>query len=162
MHASMHIPFYMTHIEKVKKCYAIDGGFTKNISIIDDNTITISPTMRSAHIKPNNFLSLKECFAPTNNNRLKEIFELGKNDCNKYFSNNHSIKKYNPKKSKNIIKTLFKYFLCTNFWIFRFIEQYGFKNIIAIFIVVLYIFRRYIHSNKLLTPLNLIKQLFLK
>ena len=58
-----------------------------------------------------------------------------------YFSNNHSIKKYNPKKSKNIIKTLFKYFLCTNFWILRFIEQYGFKNIIAII---------YIHNNYLI------------
>ena len=71
LHASMHIPFYMTHIEKVKKCYAIDGGFTNNIALIDDNTITISPNMKNAHIKPDEFLSFNECFAPTNNDRLR-------------------------------------------------------------------------------------------
>ena len=154
LHASMHIPFYMTHIKKVNNCYAIDGGFTKNISSIDKNTITISPNMKSADIKPSKFLSLKECFAPTNNNRLIEILELGKSDYNKYILNYNNNTKYKYKKSKKIYNKLLKYFLCTNLWILRFIEQYGFTNILLKFYIIYCIFNKnlfiyiyYIYEN---------------
>ena len=86
LHGSMHIPFYMTYIERVQNKLAIDGGFSGNIAKIDKNTITISPTINLADIRPEILLTSIECYRPSSNYRLNELKKIGENDTKLFFS----------------------------------------------------------------------------
>ena len=52
LHGSMHIPFYMSHVEPVGSGWAIDGGFTCNSARIDERTVTIGVDRTTLDICP--------------------------------------------------------------------------------------------------------------
>lgn len=70
MHASMHIPFYMTHRSRLPDgSMAIDGGATQNVSSIGGlPTCIISVASPVAHVRPSRPPSLVQllllCYAP--------------------------------------------------------------------------------------------------
>lgn len=139
LHASMHIPFYMTHIEKVKDKFAIDGGLSGNIANIDENTITISPTMNLADIRPEKLLTRIECYRPSSNNRLIELKNIGENNTKIFFS---SIRKKRLKNKESLKKKIIKYFLASSLWSLRLLEEIGFKKFIFYLILLFLLYKK--------------------
>lgn len=135
LHASMHIPFYMTHIEKVKGKFAMDGGFSGNIANIDENTITISPTMNLADIRPKKLLTSIECYRPSSNYRINELKSIGENNTKFFFSN---IWKKKLRNKENLRKKIMRYFLVSSFWGLRLLEEFGFKKFMF-FLILLFL-----------------------
>lgn len=75
LHASMHIPFYMSYIRPVRDRWGIDGGFSKNLFKIDENTVTVSVTSTWGMIHPALLLTPADCYAPPAMERRMKIFD---------------------------------------------------------------------------------------
>lgn len=78
LHASMHIPFYMSYIRSVRGRWGIDGGLSQNIFKLDERTITVSATCRKGMLHPSDhLLTLSDCFSPPPMNLRMAIFSDG-------------------------------------------------------------------------------------
>jgi hypothetical protein len=77
LHASMHIPFYMTYTQSVRGAWGIDGGFSANLFKLDENTITVTAMSSKGTIHPSSILSKTDCFSPPSVARRKAIFDDG-------------------------------------------------------------------------------------
>ena len=139
LHASMHIPFYMTHVSRFGNSLAIDGAFSQNIANITYDTITVCPFSR-ASIHPAQSLTSSDCFSPASPSRLNELVKMGKTDYSNYNNKKRStIRKRDKSIFYKCCKTILVSSLCTIGWILRLVEAIGFKNTI----ITLYCMRQY-------------------
>ena len=135
LHASMHIPYYCSYIKRVNGKIAIDGGFSKNISKLDEDTFTISLFRKNASLYPSKQFKWQEIILPIKKNKCKEIIDIGYNDilnCNN-LTNNKQTNYKNPENS-NIIK-----FVIALAWTMRISEYfvYNHKNkLLLVFIII--------------------------
>jgi len=80
IHASMHIPFYMTHMAPIRGGWAIDGGFVKNIAKIDGRTVTVGVDRATRDIHPAAKFSLMQIFFPASAAERVVLAGMGKTD----------------------------------------------------------------------------------
>ena len=73
----------MTHVSRFSNIMAIDGGFSKNITNITDDTITVCPFSK-ASIHPAQSLTSSDCFSPASPSRLNELVKMGEIDYSNY------------------------------------------------------------------------------
>ena len=64
MHASMHIPYYMSYIQPSRGAWGIDGGLSANTFKIDENTIVVTASSKRGDVFPEVTLTAMECFEP--------------------------------------------------------------------------------------------------
>lgn len=125
MHASMHIPFYMTYIKRVRGSMGLDGGLSANVFRIDDDTITVSAATRKGDICPRKLVTPFECFAPPSEERMQEIFQDGASVVFPAAAAQGAQRK--NKKSSSLVRkgaiALVRYSLCSAFWTFRVLEE---------------------------------------
>lgn len=124
IHASMHIPFYTTHINNVNGHIAIDGGFSKDVYKLDENTFTISLFNDNACLFPSKKLNFFKCLFPASKEICLKIIKMGYDDTNQYDFNN--IQYHNH---TNYLKT--DYFVQTAIaiaWVARISEIIIYKN----------------------------------
>lgn len=139
LHASMHIPFYMSYIKSVRGSWGLDGGLSANIFRIDEKSITISAATRKGDVYPTILLSPVECFQPPSKQRREEIFNDGSRAPLLTITNNRkaaaavewsssstsssSLASRSPNWTMKKVKTeLVRYALCSIFWPLRALE----------------------------------------
>ena len=62
LHASFHIPFYCSYINKINDRIAIDGAFSKTYHRFTEPTLVINPCADIGEITCNPPLSLNDCY----------------------------------------------------------------------------------------------------
>jgi len=79
MHASMHIPFYMSYIKPAGGSWGVDGGLSANVFDIngDPKTLKVTSTCMRGAVHPLRSLTLWDCFAPPKAQRRAEIYGQG-------------------------------------------------------------------------------------
>jgi hypothetical protein len=131
MHASMHIPFYMSYCKNVRGAMGLDGGLSANIFHIDDDTFTVSAATRKGDIHPRVLVSAAECFAPPSTERKEAIFLEGASAVFPIASDAESrIQRAESRRTRSASQSLVKkgmtqllrYSLCTIFWTARVLE----------------------------------------
>ena len=128
LHASMHIPFYMSSIDRVKGCLAIDGDFIPNDVKLEENTVMVGIGDKNLFdIAPSIQISFVDRFSPPSIKDYRKIELMGEKDTNTWFDKKHlntrvavSAKKSN---STMFLNKPF-YILCLLGWLFRYIEEY--------------------------------------
>lgn len=150
IHGSCHIPFYMTHIEKVKNHHFIDGGFSEENIIYKKNNITIiSCISEEADIRPNKLYGYSECFSPPNTYKIKSNIKEGFLDAEGILNTEGFLKEEKTEniesfqgtqknqqhhKKENFTLLLI---LC---WTLRFLEEIDFYKVIVIPLLLYYSF----------------------
>lgn len=150
IHGSCHIPFYMTHIEKVNNYHLIDGGFSEeNIIYSKKNIKIISCISEEADIRPNKLYGYSECFSPPNKCKILSNIEEGFLDAEEFINSKYYLKKektgnielfqdihkiQHQQKTENFTLVIFL------FWILRFLEEIDFYKVIITFLLLYYFF----------------------
>ncbi len=124
IHASMHIPFYTTHINNINGCMAIDGSFSKDVYKLDKNTFTISLFNDNACLYPSKKLNFFKCLFPASKQICLKIIKMGYDDTMSYDFNNIKYDNHNNHfKSDYMVKTAIMIA-----WIARISEILIYKN----------------------------------
>lgn len=149
IHGSCHIPFYMTHIEKVNNHHFIDGSFSEENIIYKKNNIkVISCISEEADIRPNKLYGYSECFSPPNKCKILSNIEEGFLDAEGFINSEHYLKEkteniesfqgthkiQHQHKTENFTLVLI---LC---WILRFLEEIDFYKVIISLFLIYYFF----------------------
>ena len=128
LHASMHIPFYMSSIGRVKGCLAIDGDIIPNYVKIEENTVMVGTgDKKNFDIAPSIQISLADCFTPPSIKDYRKIELMGEKDTNTWFEKKPLTTRVAlPTKKSNSKNFFYKPFhiLCLLGWLFRYIEEY--------------------------------------
>eukprot|EP01084_Bolivina_argentea_P058025 105954_1 len=141
IHASMHIPYYCTHINKIqtKKGYSrcIDGSLGKEFHRFNKTTLVVTATDNSGDISSEPpLMFLKDCYEPN----LEKYYKMrdngyyvmnkwnGKYKCDEY--NNYTKRKYVEINMKKIVA------FCL--WVARILEEIQIKRIVFIAVCILF------------------------
>ena len=139
IHGSCHIPFYTTHINKVKDEYLMDGSFTEENIIYDiKNIIIISCLIEKADIKPKKLFNYLECIFPPKIENLNDKINRG------FLDTAHYLKNLKSEEIKDIhcldfnIKNGYPNLFILFFWLLRFLEEIDFYVLIGMCIIFFY------------------------
>ena len=126
MHASMHIPYYMTHLATVKGRWALDGclSFRQAFrcgAVLDEQTVVVGSDPSFGYdICPTTALSLAECYTPADLDRLAHLVALGEADGTAWCRGERRTDK--PTRSRMPLQHRV---LCFVLWWLRSVEQHG-------------------------------------
>jgi hypothetical protein len=74
---SMNLPIFLCPFRRVEGEYFLDGGLTNNAPVLDCHTIRVSPTDRSADVRPAVGPSLKEFLVPGDEDYMEYMHDEG-------------------------------------------------------------------------------------
>eukprot|EP01084_Bolivina_argentea_P121051 214584_1 len=157
LHASMHIPYYCTHINKIgtkkgnKIC--IDGSFSTMFHRFDKTTLVMTAMSHKGDISSDPELTFfKDCYSPDLENYYK-MRDNGYHAMNKwngrYKWNEYSIytkSKYRLKK-KRLININMKKIIVFCFWIARMLEEIKIKRILC-FVICIFLYKKVFKNVK--------------
>jgi len=139
LHASMHLPFYMSCKNKVNGIIAIDGDIIPNNVKLDDNTIHVGMgNCKNYDISPSIPISWRDCFAPPSKKEYSIIEKCGEEDADKWFSTTFHNKRVIMPPKRSALTLFFQkpnYIICLFLWVLRYIEEYK-KNCLGIFLTI--------------------------
>jgi hypothetical protein len=74
---SLNLPIFACPFRRVEGEFFIDGGLTNNAPILDEHTIRVSPTDRTADVRPAEGPSLIEFLVPGNEEYMRAMHDQG-------------------------------------------------------------------------------------
>ena len=142
LHGSMHIPYYMTHLAKVKGGWALDGGFAfaGRRATIDARTVNVGADLRPCFdICPPQPLSFDECFAPTDVAGRTRLLKQGDASaaawCRGDGRSTVAVARQ-PDRESIVLRFLSsstgRRIICLFFWALRCMEQHGTHRLLAL------------------------------
>ena len=139
IHASMHIPYYCTHIEKTRVNHesrrAIDGGFGKTYQRFNEKTLVVTALSDDGDIVSNPPLHfLKDCYKPN----LQRYYKMRNNGYSAMMQWNGKYKTNKYKQPPFMLKKLVVFI----FWIARIMEEIQIKRLFFI-LTPLALYRQY-------------------
>ena len=139
LHASMHVPYYCTFIEKYNNKRAIDGGIIEDFYRFNESTLVISLLDKRGDIYPKPLLGIfKDCYSPDLNNYYR-LRDNGTKMMNQWDG------KFKSKESELDIKNQWKCKLTVTIrtiaammmWIARIMEEIPLKRVVCLVAVII-------------------------
>ena len=131
LHASFHIPYYCTNINKVFNRRALDGGFSSTFKRQDEKTLVINPISKTrGEILSDIKLTYRDTVWDMNSYRY---FEVRNHGYDKLMNWDHSYNIITDKRKNNILVFIF--------WSLRFLEEVQLKKLFLL-IGIMLLFRK--------------------
>jgi len=125
LHASMHVPFYMTHLAPVQGRWAIDGGFGYHPSLIPQQLSAVTVNVDNdgmAHVHPDVSVPLSQKFSLPCSERVSALIAQGNRDMTAWLQGARQVIPGPPEMQHSANKGLVKQVFCIVFWFFRSLE----------------------------------------